>query len=552
MKPIEFLSSESMDSVYMRCPYHPYFQDIVNKAGGKFIDRNEDWIYTYKLPIMSFLSIYKDLAEGSPVELDPFLEATLGDSIKLQPYKFDLPLVKPIGFLEGITPMGYQLEALSHAWNYKKSIIGLPVGAGKSWTGKGFKELAGIPFLLVVPASIKHQWKLEIKKMTGRDALVIDGTPKKREKLYAIADKYEWVILNYETLVNDYDKIPKFKGIIIDEAHYLKNPDSKRTKAIKKYVADMEYVLLLTGTFLVNSLMDGWSLLDLLGQADEKNFYAFKKKNCVVDRYDKPVAFKPSIANFKKKLKKLTYYRQKEEIMPDLPERRDIIVPIQLNPDESKLYENIEQGILLDLDDPTKGSILDPQAAYTRLRQAAANPMIIFEEGEYDKKIKSSKIEWIDNFLESYDERTIIIYSPFNKFLESLKQELPQYPWVHIHGGVDSKKREELIEGARNSKEKSYFLITDAVKTGKNIQFCQNFVFTSLPLTWADYDQLRGRIWRKGQEHSTNIWMLFSEGTIDDKNWDLINSKKDLMNDFTIKSSPVSKDDLRRAINKNN
>lgn len=562
MKPVEFVSSEDLMSVYMIVKYHPYFRDLAFQNGGRLVSKNDEWVFVYNIPMPSFLAIYKDIAEGFPVKLDLFLEQTLGDKIKGPRHVFSAPMIQPSGILPHIKPMGYQTEAFSHAVHYKKSIVGLPVGAGKSLVGKMFKEHLDTHFTLICPASIKYQWKKEIKDMTGKDALVIDGTPKKRAEQYRASEWFEWIIINYETLVSDEDKVPRRNGVIIDEAHYLKNPTSKRTIQTMRYIEDVDNVLLLTGTFLVNSLLDGWSLMRMLGRvgkfnrlvgmeekdiikAINKEFFMFRKFNCILDTYNNPIGFKPEIGIFKKNLRSVTYYRQKEEIMPDLPKRNDNFIDIQMLPEQKKFYQKLEDGILENLTNPEEEQEVDAMALFTRLRQAAADPHMIFPEADKKKKL-SAKIEWLKEWLESFDERTLIIYSPFESFLERIKEELPDYPWVLISGKMPVKKREELIEGARNSNEKTFFLITDAVKTGKNIQFCQHFIFATLPLTWADYDQLRGRIWRKGQDYPVFIYHLMGLETIDHSNWELIEGKKNLMDDFKI--SKFGAADLEKAI----
>ena len=557
MRPIEFFTSDDLLSVYMRCKYHPYFRDLAEQAGGHYISKNEEWEFIYKLPMSSFLGIYKELAQGFTLSLDPFLESTIGENIKLAPHEFKFSPINPKGISPLITPMSHQVEGLSHSYHLKKSLIGLPPGTGKSLIGKMLKEYTDIPFTVLAPSCVKFQWKNEIKEMTGKDAIVIDGLPKKRiNKLYPVADNFEWMILNYELLVNDSDKVPKRKGIIVDEAHYLKNPDSKRTKAVMKYIdeSEAEYVLLLTGTFLVNSLLDGWALMRLVDRINKKDtYFYFKRKHCILDKYENPIGFRPSIAEFRKDLRQVTYYRQKEEIL-DLPERVDQFIDISMDSEQAAFYKKVEDGILADLDNVKKDKELDPQALYTRARQAAADPYIIFKDELTDKQKKkrmSAKIDWIENFVEQFEERTMIIYNPFNTFLERIKEELPSYPWVHIHGGVPSAKRNELITHYRNSNEKAYFLITDAMKTGMNIQFSNHFVFSSLPLTWADYDQLLSRIYRQGQLNTVFIYHLLGLNTIDHDNWELVQSKKDLMNDFKI--SKIGNDYLRKALlNKKN
>ena len=558
MRPIEFTSSDDLMSVYMRVKYHPYFKELAEQAGGHFISKNDDWEFMYKIPMTSFLRMYKELSLGFGLSLDPFLQEAIGEQIKIAPHEFNLKLIEPRGIKPHIKPMAHQIEGLAHAFHLKKSLVGLPPGSGKSLIGKMLKEYTDIPFTILAPSCVKFQWKSEIKEMTGKDCLVIDGTAKKRvSKLYPVAEHFDWMIINYELLVNDFENVPKRKGVIIDEAHYLKNPDSKRTKAVMKYIdeCEAEYVLLLTGTFLVNSLLDGWALMRLIDRINKKeSYFYFKRKHCILDKYDNPVGFRASIGGFRNDLRKATYYRQKEEIL-DLPDRVDQFIDIHMEKDQAGFYRKAEEGILAHLSDPKLEKELDPQAQYTRLRQIAADPYIIFKDelSEKQKKTRmSAKIDWIENFLESFEDRTLIIYNPFNSFLERIKEELPNYPWVHIHGGVPSQKRNDLLTHYRDSNEKGYFLITDAMKTGSNIQFCNNFIFTTLPLTWADYDQLLSRIYRQGQKETVFIYHLLGLETIDHDNWELVQSKKDLMNDFQV-ANRMGNDYLRKALlNKKN
>jgi SNF2 family DNA or RNA helicase len=116
------------------------------------------------------------------------------------------------------------------------------------------------PGLVICLSSLKYQWANQIEKFTNgtSNALVIDGTPKKRATQYEHASnwrntKVDYIILNYEQVVNDWDYVKHLpRGfVVLDEATAIKSFRSKRSKFTKK-LADAPYKFALTGTPIEN------------------------------------------------------------------------------------------------------------------------------------------------------------------------------------------------------------------------------------------------------------------------------------------------------------
>jgi SNF2 family DNA or RNA helicase len=74
--------------------------------------------------------------------------------------------------------------------------------------------------LVLCLASLKYQWQKEITKFSDSTAIVIDGTPKQRQEQYSQANDYNYIIMNYEQVVNDWEIIKAFKfgAVVCDEA----------------------------------------------------------------------------------------------------------------------------------------------------------------------------------------------------------------------------------------------------------------------------------------------------------------------------------------------
>jgi SNF2 family DNA or RNA helicase len=445
--------------------------------------------------------------------------------------------------------MQHQREALSQAicqWHYdrKGTIVAIPVGGGKTMVGMGFQKYTGMKALLVCPTSIKAQWAREILKFIGATSVVIPNgkTPQQRAKIWAKAaeENPDFIICNFEQVRLDYEHIPRRDLVIIDEAHRYKNPKSKNSKQMVQYRRHKAKVcLLLTGTFLINAKHDAWNLMRLAGYPFEDSMKNFEEKYCYVDeKFGKVIGWKPQIKGFLETLRKVTYYRSKAELMKDLPPRHEIIHEVELGPGQRKFYEQIRAGEITYLDalgrEVTDANL---KAVWARCGQAAAIPSVVRLEDHdgnpLDIKVpdESAKLDWMKDFLQDFDDDYMIVFSLSTRVLDAIQAAFPDEPWVRIDGSVDGAARQAVIDQARES-GKAYFLISGAIKEGANLQFCNQLVFFTLPMTDADRVQIEGRIWRTGQQRQSNIHYVIALGTTDEDQYRMLQAKGDLMGSF--------------------
>jgi SNF2 family DNA or RNA helicase len=127
-------------------------------------------------------------------------------------------------------------------------LLAMVMGAGKTPTTLAtIEELFEADEIdkvcVVVPASLKYQWFREIKKFTNSKAIVIDGTPTQREKLWRLSIGCRYVIVNSESLIKDVKhwEALRFNAMVVDEATIIKSFGSKRSKLIKKLGAKCHY-----------------------------------------------------------------------------------------------------------------------------------------------------------------------------------------------------------------------------------------------------------------------------------------------------------------------
>lgn len=156
----------------------------------------------------------------------------------------------------------YQEEAVAKMVDRKRVLVAYDLGLGKTpITIAAVESLFDSgditdPVLVVCLSSLKYQWQKEIHKFSDSAAIVIDGTPKQREQQYVAAmDRpYDYVVVNYEQVVNDWSTIGSmtFGAIILDEATAIKAFRSKRSRRVKAVAKTVPVRFGLTGTPIEN------------------------------------------------------------------------------------------------------------------------------------------------------------------------------------------------------------------------------------------------------------------------------------------------------------
>ena len=154
----------------------------------------------------------------------------------------------------------YQPEAVDKMVERGKVLVAYEMGLGKTcMTIAAIEKLRDDgkvkrPTLVIALASLKYQWQSEIKKFSDATTIVIDGSKKTREDQYFEACHTDYVITNYEQIVNDWDILSsiEFGAIVCDEATAIKGFRSKRTKKVKEIATTIPYRFALTGTPIEN------------------------------------------------------------------------------------------------------------------------------------------------------------------------------------------------------------------------------------------------------------------------------------------------------------
>lgn len=355
--------------------------------------------------------------------------------------------------------------------------------------------------LFIVPASLKYQWKGEVDKFTEFLAVVIDGTKKKRRELYdSFKDNLDnFAIISYETVRNDIDIVKElpFEVIVYDEAHRLKNRQTKLYKAMKQLKS--QYLFMLTGTPMQNKLDELFALFKLIDKDILGDVTKFKKKHYLVGEKFGRRFIELGYQNLDEVREKTSPYiirRTKKEVAPDLPERIYSKVYVDMGKAQRDLYKEIDDGFKMlqeEINDyyeslseeearqGKKHKSEDMILGYMYMLQATSNHPLQLAKSDSKmakaympfirKARNSAKLDELMDILRAkMDEgEKVVIFSQYVTMLEIIYNhiftEFDFYPYV-IHGGIKSENRNIAVEEFSEHPLRNIMLLSDAGNYG--------------------------------------------------------------------------------------
>ena len=394
----------------------------------------------------------------------------------------------------------YQKEAIQKVKENKgRLLLSLPPGAGKTWTSLFLKQqYSFIQHVLVVcPSSIKYQWASEIHKIHPADSIqILTGhyDTRWKEDLDSVFDK-DWIIINYEILSEANPKKPtwadvlsrlQFDLLIVDESHYITNPEAIRTKAVQKVASKIKNRVLLSGTPLTKNLEDLYTQLNLIDPVQFPTAKEYKDKYCTyvlkkIHARGKTIRFnelqpptQDQINKLKEDMKNDVYSVSKSTVFASLPETTYQLVPCYLEDDDFEEMVDIMCG--------------------EDIKKAKETFAYLMES------IGSRKVEPTINFckqLNEIDGRKICIVAYNRSIVEELHEKLNDSS-VFFYGGIKEEEKRKAVSEFINNPKIKFFIMNCNTITGLDglNTVCSTIVFCQIPYTWAAYDQCVGRIKR--------------------------------------------------------
>lgn len=370
------------------------------------------------------------------------------------------------------------------------------------------------PLIIVCPSVVKINWQREVKQWIGKDAQILSG-----RKPFEITS--DVVIINYDVLANWVKplKALKAKGIVFDECHYIKNPESARTQAaaeISKTVKGMRFML--SGTPTPNSVYDlaaPLDMLDVLKHFGGKRAYIRRYCPPVQTRYGVSYAKARNLKELGENLKNSCFIRRRREDCLDLPEKIRVDLPLAVN---IQLDEEFYAPLVAQME---RGTLAEAKRVVAMLDRAQIEGQMATER--YEAGI--SKIDDIVELAKDIDEPLVIMVH-HKEVVSVLMKKLKKRNPVKLVGGMTPKKRQESIDAFQGGESDLMIASITAAGIGINLQRGTAMIIGELPLTYAEMDQAESRCHRSGATNDLTVYRMVALGTFDEVVVNLIARKE--------------------------
>jgi SNF2 family DNA or RNA helicase len=462
----------------------------------------------------------------------PSVELPKGLNAELRPYQKDgfdflahLTRIKLGGILADDMGLGKTLQTL--AW--------------LAWLREQNKKNHK-PSLVICPASVLHNWRREAEKFTPDLKVLVLESGAARHNLRKQIPQHDLIVTNYALLRRDLEELQKFsfRAVILDEAQFIKNPGALVTQSVKQLKC--EHKIALTGTPLENRLLDLWSIVDFIQPGylgnQEQFLETYEPRGQVVDETAPVEEQQPrngkteSVQRIARKrlsakLRPLLLRRLKKHVAKDLPDRIEERLDCPVGDEQRKLYlaelrRSREQVMKVVEEQGLNKSKMHVLAALTRLRQICCHPSLVGSD------TASGKTETLFELLDPLiaDGQKVLVFSQFVQMLQILEKECAARG-IHTHVLTgQTKDRQEVVNAFQNDKGAGVFLLSlRAAGTGLNLTNASYVVLYDPWWNPAVEAQAIDRSHRIGQTNTVNAYRLIAPGTVEEKIWELQQSK---------------------------
>lgn len=457
----------------------------------------------------------------------------------------------------------YQLDGfrwLTFLWTHKLGgILADDMGLGKTVQSLALicharaKRPTDAPVLIVAPTSVVPNWAAEVRRFArSLNVVAITETSGKRgASLGELLDGIDIVVTSYTLLRLDIDDYLEhdWSMLLLDEAQFVKNHRAKAYQCVRQVEAPLKVAI--TGTPMENNLMELWSLLSITAPG------LFPHPTKFQDYYRKPIegGSNPELlAQLRQRIKPLMLRRTKEQVAPDLPEKQEQVLEVELAPKHRALYDRQLQrerqkilGLVDDLDS-NRFTILQ---SLTTLRQISLDPALV---DDAHNKVGSAKI---DALLEQLDDviaggHRALVFSQFTGFFDRVRARLDAAGIEYLYLDGKTRKRGKVLEDFKTGSAPVFLISLKAGGFGLNLveaDYCFLLDPWWNPATEA---QAVDRTHRIGQTRNVMVYRLIARDTIEAKVRALQLRKAELfssvVDDGEMFSSALTADDIRALL----
>ena len=406
--------------------------------------------------------------------------------------------------------------------------------------------------IIVCPSSLTLNWYNEIQKFTPTiKTLVISGDYLERKRKIETINNYQIVITSYDSLKRDIDLYTQynFKYIVADEAQYIKNNNTKNSKAVKLINAETKFAL--TGTPIENSLSELWSIFDFIMPG---YLYKYKKFK---ELYEIPIIKnqdEEKMNKLKKQIEPFILRRTKSEVLTELPDKTVTILSNEMKEEQYSIYMSYmaqaRDEIMYQID--MKGfekSQIKILSLLMRLRQICCHPKLFLSEYTGESSKLNQCIEIIQDAV--LGGHKILLFSSYTSMFEIIEEQLKKLKinYLKLTGQTKVGERIKLVDEFNTNENIKVFLISlKAGGTGLNLTGADMVIHYDPWWNLSAENQATDRTYRIGQRKNVQVYKLITKNSIEEKIYELQQKKAKLIDNMLSTDatfiSKLSKDDI--------
>ena len=469
---------------------------------------------------------------------EPVQWGTVAQSQTEEDVAFQIPEMPELDGDHGlkVQPYPYQLQGIARGLQLKRFINGDDMGLGKTLESIAtINKADAFPCLVICPNVVKINWQREWHKFTDKKAMVLTDSVRDSWPFFWQTGMNQVFIVNYESLrkyfvrritkaekwtlkdVEFHNTIKLFKSVIIDESHKVKSTATQQTQFCKGIASGKEYIILLTGTPVVNKPKDLVAQLGIMDRMiDMGGWKVFMLRYC-------------SGPNQASNLKELNYKlwqhcffrREKSKVLTQLPDKVRQIVSCEIT--NRKEYMDAERDLI---DYLKRYKEADDEKIQKSLKGEVMVRIGILKDITARGKLKEV-IDFVKDFREN--GKKIILFCNLHEIVDRLLVAFPSA--VCVTGRQNMQEKQASVDAfQKNPKTDVIICSIKAASAGITLTAASDVAFIELPWTYADCDQAESRAHRIGQKDSVNCYYLLGRRTIDQKLYRIIEEKKHISN----------------------
>ena len=385
--------------------------------------------------------------------------------------------------LLGASLRGYQDFGAKFALVQERTILGDEMGLGKTIEALAvlchLRSRGATHFLVVCPASVLANWENEIRRHSKLPTPVRLHGHLRNRLLSTWTRNGGVAITTFDTLrLLDIPDV-EIAAVVVDEAHYVKNPEALRTSAVRACLERSQYALLMSGTPLENRLEDFQTLVNHVQPKIARRL---------------PTTGGPNSADAFQRAAAPVYLRRNQtDVLDELPDKIEIADWLPLDGAAADRY----------LRAVASGNFMEMRRAAFLTDNPADSPKLA--------RLREIVEEATDN------DRKVIVYSYFRDVLDLVHTELGPLAMGPLTGSVTGPRRQELVDQFTTRREPAVLVSQiEAGGIGLNIQAASVVIIAEPQWKPSTEEQAIARSHRMGQIQPVEVHRLLTENSVDE------------------------------------